>query len=321
MAQSSRDDISIAAKQQTKGVEKPSVLISERKPSVLAQPAQRPMSMTGIKGLLNNVTNPKSLEPIGKPIGVPQHTANARKALSKRGAVFKDPMEPLTEKSESTSKETNQTKEGTTGGQVAHSSTVPSQPDGLEETGEIYEASTDELNNQDENSILCSEVDGEEKDAPKLDEDVCKVQGIKECVNPSESCSATEADGSDRVAKPHRVSVPSSHTPHDHVPTHSEPEESWDDEDENEEDDGYITARSYRSRGDNTTGATTMMLFPKYTQPVKRELALAKQIVEATRTPEDVEDEYWDTSMVAEYSEDIFEYMREQEVCYCGYQS
>ncbi|KAE8352864.1 cyclin-like protein [Aspergillus coremiiformis] len=309
-----RDDISVAAKKHTKAVEKPSVQVTERKSSVLAQPAQRPMSVSGLKGLLSNATNPKSLEPTAKPMGVPQHTANARKALNKRGAVFKDLVEPLSEKSELTSKETTQTKEGTTGGQLAHSSTAPSQIDNLKEKDVANEVSTEDLVNHDDRSIVSSEVDGE-KGVPKVDEDVCKVQGIKELPETSKTGTALEADGSDGVVKPLSGSAPASRTLHDHVPTHSEPEESWDDEDdENEEDDGYITARSYRSRSDNTTGATTTMLFPKYTLQVRRELALAKQIVEATRTVEDIEDEYWDTSMVADYSEDIFDYMREQEI-------
>ncbi|RAQ51620.1 G2/mitotic-specific cyclin [Aspergillus flavus] len=310
-----RDDISVAAKKQIKPLEKPSVQATERKSSVLAQPAQRPMSVAGVKGLSSNVTTSKPLEPIGKSIGVPQHTANARKALNKRGTVFKDHMEPLTEKRELTSKETTQTKEGITGGQLAHSSTAPSQLSSLKEKDVVNEGSNDESETHDEHSIVSSEVDGEEKDAPKLDEDVCKVQGIKELREASEPGTATDADGSDRAVKPQRVSVPGAHMSHEHVPAHSEPEESWDDEDdENEEEDEYITARSYRSRGENTTGATTTILFPKYTQQVRRELALAKQIVEATRTVEDIEDEYWDTSMVAEYSEDIFDYMREQEI-------
>ncbi|KAB8222503.1 cyclin-like protein [Aspergillus novoparasiticus] len=310
-----RDDISVAAKKQTKPLEKPCVQATERQPSVLAQPAQRPMSVAGVKGLLSNVTTSKPLEPIGKSIGVPQHTANARKALNKRGTVFKDHMEPLTEKRELTSKETTQTKEGITGGQLAHSSTAPSQLSSLKEKDVVNEGPNDESETHDEHSIVGSEVDGEEKDAPKLDEDVCKVQGIKELREASKPGTATDADGSDRAVKPQRVSVPGAHMSHEHVPAHSEPEESWDDEDdENEEDDEYITARSYRSRGENTTGATTTILFPKYTQQVRRELALAKQIVEATRTVEDIEDEYWDTSMVAEYSEDIFDYMREQEI-------
>jgi hypothetical protein len=102
---------------------------------------------------------------------------------------------------------------------------------------------------------------------------------------------------------------------YDHGPAPSEPEDYWEDEDEdNYGDDGYVTARSHRSRGDNTTGGATIVLFPKVTQKVKRELAIAKQFVEATRTVEDMEDESWDTSMVAEYGDEIFQYMREREV-------
>ncbi|KAE8380120.1 cyclin-like protein [Aspergillus bertholletiae] len=310
-----RDDISVAGKKQTKPLEKSSVQVTERKSSALAQPAQRPMSAAGVKGLLSNVTNSKPLEPVGKSIGVPQHAANARKALNKRGTVFKDHMEPLTEKRELTSKETTQVKEGITGGQIAHSSTAPSQLNSRVQTDVANEGSNDKPETHDEHSIVSSEIDGEEKDAPKLDEDVCKVQVVKELREASEPGTAGDADGSDHVVNPQRVSVPSAHVPHENLPAHSEPEESWDDEDdENEEDDEYITARSYRSRGDNTTGATTTILFPKYTQQVRRELALAKQIVEATRTVEDIEDEYWDTSMVADYSEEIFDYMREQEI-------
>lgn len=96
----------------------------------------------------------------------------------------------------------------------------------------------------------------------------------------------------------------------------SEPDEYWDEDDEsNDEDDGYFTGRSHRSRGDNTTGGASLVLFPRVTQAAKREIALATQIVEATRTVEDVEDEAWDTSMVAEYGDEIFQYMKEMEVC------
>ena len=45
----------------------------------------------------------------------------------------------------------------------------------------------------------------------------------------------------------------------------------------------------------------------------KRELEAAKIFVEANRSDEDVEDEQWDTSMVAEYGDEIFEYMHSLE--------
>ncbi|GAB7358172.1 hypothetical protein MBLNU230_g0326t1 [Neophaeotheca triangularis] len=76
--------------------------------------------------------------------------------------------------------------------------------------------------------------------------------------------------------------------------------------------DGYTTARSFNLRGDST-GAMTTVLAPRYTAAIHQELALAKDHVELTRVPEDKEDEEWDISMVAEYSEEIFSYMRDLE--------
>lgn len=90
-----------------------------------------------------------------------------------------------------------------------------------------------------------------------------------------------------------------------------EPEEYWDEEEEETyyDADGYTTARSLRSRSDNTTGGVTLVLAPRVTAKTQRELEAARVFVEANRTTEDVEDEQWDTSMVAEYGEEIFEYM------------
>ncbi|PWY72246.1 hypothetical protein BO94DRAFT_560219 [Aspergillus sclerotioniger CBS 115572] len=297
-----RDDISLAGKKQTKGAEK-AALIIEKKPSVLSQPAQRPMSMAGMKGLLNNVPNSKPIEP-SKQIAMQQQAANTRKTLNKRATVFKDASEPLTQKSEHTSKETNiESKEGNNRGSLSQSSAATAKQT------TVKEEATQHLEETEESSIVDSEVDEGEKDLPKVDDDHCKVQDRKEESKTRELPATAEVTEPSRVAKPHRDSASGSH-----APVQSEPEEYWDEEDDNEEDDGYITARSYRSRGDNTTGGATTVLFPKFNQQVRRELALAKQVVEATRTDEDIEDEFWDTSMVAEYSEEIFEYMREQEI-------
>jgi G2/mitotic-specific cyclin 3/4 len=98
-------------------------------------------------------------------------------------------------------------------------------------------------------------------------------------------------------------------------PLASEPEEYWEEEEEEMYDEqGYTTAHSYRSRSENTTGGATTVLFPKVTNKAKKELAEAKNIVESSRTTEEIEDEAWDTSMVAEYGDEIFAYMRELEV-------
>ena len=55
-------------------------------------------------------------------------------------------------------------------------------------------------------------------------------------------------------------------------------------------------------------------MFPKVNKEVKKELAAAKALVESTRTPDETEDEAWDTTMVAEYGDEIFQYMKELEV-------
>lgn len=97
--------------------------------------------------------------------------------------------------------------------------------------------------------------------------------------------------------------------------SNTEPEEYWDEEDEDAFDEqGYTTAHSLRSRGDTTTGGAMTLNLPKQTAKIRKELAAAKAEVEAARTEEDIEDEAWDTSMVAEYGDEIFEYMRELEV-------
>lgn len=96
----------------------------------------------------------------------------------------------------------------------------------------------------------------------------------------------------------------------------SEPEEIWDeeeDEDYDDQDQAYTTAHSFRSRDFTTSGATTV-LAPRLTARVQRELEAARIEVEQTRTTEDFEEEAWDVSMVAEYGDEIFDYLRELEV-------
>ena len=94
-------------------------------------------------------------------------------------------------------------------------------------------------------------------------------------------------------------------------------DENWEDEDEEDhlDDDGYVTARSFKSRGDNMTGNATTIIMPHMNARIKKELAAAKELVESMRTVEEIEDDHWDSTMVAEYSDEIFDYMRELEVC------
>lgn len=103
------------------------------------------------------------------------------------------------------------------------------------------------------------------------------------------------------------------------LPALSEPEECWDeddDEDYDDQDQAYTTAHSFKSR-DMTTGGATVVVPPQITARVQRELEEAQLEVERTRTDDDVEEELWDVSMVAEYGDEIFEYMRDLEVSFC----
>lgn len=81
-----------------------------------------------------------------------------------------------------------------------------------------------------------------------------------------------------------------------------------------EEDEGYTTSYSFRSR-DNTTGFITTVLYPKFSEEVRKEIESAAEVVAATTNEAEAEEEAWDITMVAEYSEEIFQHLREVEVC------
>lgn len=83
------------------------------------------------------------------------------------------------------------------------------------------------------------------------------------------------------------------------------------DYDEEEDEEEYSSARS-RPAGDNTTTnvTQTVHLLPKYTAEDKKKLTAASKEYSGID-----EDDMWDITMVAEYGDDIFEYMKELEVC------
>ncbi|KAK4041813.1 cyclin-like protein [Parachaetomium inaequale] len=99
------------------------------------------------------------------------------------------------------------------------------------------------------------------------------------------------------------------------LPAAADLEEYWDDEEEQElyDEQGYTTAHSYRSHGDNTTSGPTTLLAPQVTAGVADELDMAKAYVLDHQTEDEIEEEAWDVSMVAEYGDEIFAYMRELE--------
>ncbi|KAI1180785.1 cyclin-like protein [Nemania sp. FL0916] len=97
----------------------------------------------------------------------------------------------------------------------------------------------------------------------------------------------------------------------------SEDDDDGDDNEDHDCDDrGYTTNHSYRSRGDNTTGGvTTVMFAPRNTKKDQAEIEDAKHFVETRRTTDKVQEEdTWDVSMVAEYGDEIFHFMKELEM-------
>lgn len=80
------------------------------------------------------------------------------------------------------------------------------------------------------------------------------------------------------------------------------------DVDLSEDDDDFTTAHS--RAGDNTTSVTTQILIPKWTAKARQEITK----LNAEFADLHDEDEEADISMVAEYGDEIFEYMRELEV-------
>ncbi|KAL1969709.1 hypothetical protein VTN77DRAFT_8262 [Rasamsonia byssochlamydoides] len=325
---SSRDDASLAGKNIPLASQK-----TDKKPLVLSQPAQRPMSVSGLRGVLNNAAGTKSTDNVAKQgpadNSSSHQTANNRKLFTKRSnAVFKDPPPPVAETKPTTVKHTiarssdgaKQESSGrpstTARSQQQNKTNLPETlPTGVEPSKPSREPSN--LDPEQCSALRSDEVSVDDTNESNAHRDSEDTEDAKENKKPIAHATTSSLREPRELRKPDmpRDSIDLAHARSDQGLAHSEPEEYWDDEDEdNDEDDGYTTARSYRSRGDNTTGGATTVLFPKYNQKVKRELALAKQIVEATRTKEDIEDEYWDTSMVAEYGDEIFEYMRELEL-------
>lgn len=97
-----------------------------------------------------------------------------------------------------------------------------------------------------------------------------------------------------------------------------EQEECWDaDEDEEElyDEVGYTTAHSYKSYADNTTGlGLTTLLVPKRTAKVLAELEQARAYFEKHRSKADMLDDSKDLTLVHQYDEEIYTYIRALEV-------
>lgn len=334
-----RDDSVINGKGNTEYNEKVVPLQQDKKPAVILRPVQRPLSVSGLKGLLNNLGNATSNAIVKHDVPAP---VNSRKVLTKRNTtIFKDsapqPLEPAVigaqkaaaakaplppvhrdlKQYPSQSEQPQPVLRKTQSKQVIVQepkqeveviSCIPtSEVNGIMRTdgafvddwGNLHVCEyTDETDHFDEQRL------GHD-DSVLLPEDMRKVENaalLQQLVQ-------TQIDNAQELIQPQLL------------PAVSEPEEYWDEDEyeENYEEEGYVTARSSKSRGDNTTGGVTTILFPKVTNKAKKELAAAKELVESSRTVDEIEDEAWDMSMVAEYGDEIFQYMKELEVVLLRY--
>jgi hypothetical protein len=87
--------------------------------------------------------------------------------------------------------------------------------------------------------------------------------------------------------------------------------EAWDEEEE------YFDAENYSiARYDNTTGTSMIVPEPRFTARTAQELAHARDWVEENTCDEEIEEESWDMTLVTEYGDEIFAYLRKVEVCF-----
>lgn len=346
----SKDDSVLGVKAEDYVTEKPILVVQDKKTTALLRPAQRPMTVSGLKGLLNTVTNSNN-QTTKQPLVESQqliqpisHAANTRKALTKLStAIFKDqavipaehPIPTLQKQLISTASLA-----------PVHGGLLPQPQPSLPKVQDEPQVKSKRTESRGEVEPEPKEHSAERSSVPESFEDTTALRSDGIYIDDQGEVQVYQfMDGNgypedqaivsdNGVALPAEVKQNMAHAQLDRlleaqlkqaelVPVHKhklapllEPEEYWDEEDEegNYDEEGYVTARSYKSRGDNTTSGATTVLFPKQNQKVKKELAAAKDLIEGSRTKEEIEDETWDTTMVAEYGDEIFQYMRDLEV-------
>jgi hypothetical protein len=244
------------------------------KPGALARPAQRPLANVTTKANASIETSEVvTAAPKHVTVNASQPTADIRKVLSKKSSTAVF-KEPQSEPLSET-----------TLANVPARQPLPTQPSSF--------PNVDRAPAQSQQAATIPEEEEKTESKNGADEKYEYLDALEE------QARVLEQERNEELAKVNGL----------------EQEEYWDEEEDDEyyDADGYTTARSLRSRGDNTTGGVTLVLAPRVTKKTERELEAAKIFVEANRSAEDVEDEQWDTSMVAEYGDEIFEYMHSLE--------
>jgi hypothetical protein len=276
MNRASRDDTALAGKPAAKQDIKP----------VLSQPAQRPMSMSGLKGVLNTVTA-KPTNPAGK-------AQPAVKNNKRNNVIFRDQLEPVVEKSTKESVNAKESSKETTYEERKRDLARPETAQAQIDTDKA--AWTEEQNLKEENPRQEAQLKS------YLD------HGRTSPIYSDTTISDTE-EAKDDLRDEGKVDLKSVAEVNPDPEAEAEVEE-WEDA----EEDHAVPA--FPSRTENTTGGTTTIIYPKITAVTKREMLRAKEMVESSRSEEDVLEDFYDSSMVAEYSSEIFLHLRTKEVSY-----
>lgn len=344
LSRPSKDDSTLPGKRGLQVSDKLITADPEKKP--LTRPAQRPMSVSNLRSLLmgSSSNNNNVLAPVSRSQAIeniqPQ-PANTRKVLSKRNTtIFKDSsLDTVQEIDPSTAATVKATIDQShklpplPQTLISAQTTIPpptTQPalvkdaltDSILPTSEASLPGIESVSLEPESLLVPTASTRLENIDPIKHQDPVPVNHEPQPMKQHDTVPALYPSAYVEPAietRPYEITKPSVLPPTQepqqiYYPAPAEPEEYWEEEeDEQAEEEGYVTARSFRSKGDTTGGATTV-LFPQLNQRTRKEISAAKQLVEATRTREEVEDESYDTSMVAEYGEEIFDYMRQMEV-------
>ena len=340
----SKDDSTLPTKPGFQPQPKQPQLAAEKKTAAFTRPAQRPMSVSNLRSLLTGGHNSAQQDQNAKvqPLDtiVQPQVSNVRKVLTKRATtIFKDvPLDtvPESETRSSATAAVNKHVEYKTQPVVepvpeskfflpppVTEAPLPAEPikDSTHPPSEASLPGIESVTLEPEPLPKPAEVQKATVDPPKV-----STQPVTDTLpHPVEAflpylTTTVEQQISDiRTHDVPKASIvppalPALEPRHNYQPVRPEQEEYWDEEDEIPDEEGYVTARSFKSKGENTTGGVTTVIFPQMNQRARREISAAKQLVEATRTPDEIEDESFDTSMVAEYGDEIFDYMKQLEV-------
>lgn len=306
-----RDDSAISTKPNAQPLKERRNVEAIDKAAALQKPAQRPISVSSIRGFLNSLgNNPPAFSRIATAeqrtlSAVPE--ANDRKPLSrKQTMVLRDvepiPAEPTVEakSSDDGADDVGKLRESEMppepGQSVAVSSFLP------EPNSNLHQAQIDG-GCKPEATYLPSLSNAH---GPRLSVPIQHLEIAESMINtgPPQPGEEVTNQSSENSSKPHHSSLRADF-PY-YKDTEPGPDSCYEDD--------YSTKRSLKPRADHTTGSTTIILAPKVNARVERELEVAKQfVVESQETAELEEDEAWDTSMVSEYGEEIFSYMRKME--------